>query len=68
MIVKSYQTIDDKDWLLKYMREDSSPVKKGKGFRKRIQNSKNVINESDSDTEKQVKSLILVKIIFLFQI
>ncbi|XP_028419162.1 uncharacterized protein LOC114544867 [Dendronephthya gigantea] len=36
---------DDKDWLLKYMREDDSPVKTGKGFR--------VINDSDSDTERQ---------------
>ncbi|XP_028418328.1 uncharacterized protein LOC114543623 [Dendronephthya gigantea] len=44
---------DDKDWLLKYMREDDSPVKTGKGFRKRVRNANSVINDSDSDTERQ---------------
>ncbi len=37
------------------MREDGSPVKEGKCFRKRKHKSKNVISESESDTEMQVK-------------
>ncbi|XP_028419111.1 uncharacterized protein LOC114545013 [Dendronephthya gigantea] len=35
------------------MREDDSPVKTGKGFRKRVRNANSVINDSDSDTERQ---------------
>ena len=37
------------------MREDGSPVKERKCFRKRKHKSKNVISESESDTEMQVK-------------
>lgn len=63
----SYVTTDDKDWLLKYLREDGSPVKTGKGSRKRKLNPKNVISESESDTEKQVR-IIMLKVMFPFRI
>jgi hypothetical protein len=42
------------------MKEDGSPVAKGKGFRKRQHNSKYVMNDSESDTEKQVKIIFSI--------
>ena len=40
------------------MKEDGSPVAKGKGPHKRQLNSKYVMNDGESDTEKQVKNHI----------
>ena len=40
------------------MREDCSPVKIGKGSRKHKLNLKNMVNESDSDTERQVRLIM----------
>ena len=41
------------------MKEGGSPVAKGKGSRKHQLNSKYVMNDSESDTEKQVKQVLI---------